>query len=441
MIGDELGSHYMSGFGNEFATEALVGALPIGQNSPQTCPYGLYAEQISGTAFTAPRHSNARTWCYRIRPSVCHMADFSPIDYPLWQTPPTAFVNLNPQALSPQALRWSPLDMPSEAVTFLSGMRTLTMAGDVHLQIGLSTHIYLINSPMADHVFMNGEAEMLFIAEVGALSFDTEMGRLDIESGEIAVIPRGIKFKVNATNGTARGYMCENFGQRFRLPELGPIGANGLANVRDFLCPIAAFEDKETPHKLTLKYGGAFYEARLDQSPLDVVAWHGNYAPYKYDLRRFSPVGSVLFDHPDPSIFTVLTSPSGEAGVANVDFVIFPERFMVAEHSFRPPWYHRNIMSEFMGLIYGHYDAKETGFVPGGFSLHNMFLAHGPDCAAYDKAVSAELKPQKLETTLAFMLESRLSQHVSDFAAQNPARQSDYRSSWSGLKKHFTGRK
>ncbi len=426
---------YMSGFGNEFESEALPGALPRGQNSPQRCPYGLYAEQLSGTAFTAPRAANARSWLYRILPTVKHVGRFRQIDIPHWKSPP----NPGDRNIPLGPLRWDPIPSAAGPVTFVSGMRTLTTAGDVAGQTGIAAHAYTVTQSMADEYFMNADGELLVVPERGRLLFATELGRLEIGPGEIAVLPRGIKYRVELVDGPARGYACENFGIRLTLPELGPIGANGSANPRDFLAPVAAFEDREAPSRLTVKWGGAFHACDIPRSPLDVVAWHGRYTPYKYDLRLFCPMGPVLYDHADPSIFTVLTSPSGEPGTANVDFVIFPERWMVAEHSFRPPWYHSNLMSEFMGLIYGRYDAKEEGFVPGGFSLHNCMLPHGPDNDAFEKASRADLKPAKLSGTLAFMFETRLPQRPTEFAAGLTSLQEDYADCWAGLKKLFDG--
>ncbi len=394
---------YMPGFGNDFETEALPGALPHGQNSPQRCAYGLYAEQLSGSPFTAPRGINERSWLYRIRPSVKHTGRFTKTDLPFWKTAPC----LDEHDLAIGQLRWGPPPMPNEATTFVSGIRTMTTGGDVNTQTGMAAAVFLVNRSMEDEYFFNADGEMLVVPQSGGLRFWTELGRIEVTPGEICIIPRGMKFRAELLDGPARGYLCENYGAKFTLPDRGPIGANCLANPRDFKTPVAAFEDKETPSGLTVKWCGKFYVTEIGHSPLDVVAWHGNYAPYKYDLRTFSPVGAILFDHPDPSIFTVMTAPSGEEGTANVDFVIFPERWSVAEHSFRPPWFHMNIMSEFMGLIYGQYDAKPDGFVPGGISLHNCMLPHGPDATAFEKASTVELKPHKLTDTLAFMFETR----------------------------------
>ncbi|EKV26648.1 Homogentisate 1,2-dioxygenase [Caenispirillum salinarum AK4] len=428
-------SAYMPGFGNDFETEALPGTLPQGQNSPQRCPYGLYAEQLSGSPFTAPRATNERSWLYRIRPSVKHSGRYKAVDLPLWKSAPAPFDSELPIGQT----RWDPVPYPAEAVDFIAGMRTMTTAGDVHGQAGMASHTYVATLDMQDAYFFNADGELLVVPQEGRLRVFTELGILDVAPLEICVIPRGMVFRVELPDGRARGYVCENYGATFTLPDRGPIGANCLANPRDFKTPTAAFEDKEKPSTVTVKWCGRFYVTEIGHSPLDVVAWHGNYVPYKYDLRTFSPVGAILFDHPDPSIFTVLTAPSGEPGTANVDFVIFPPRWMVAENTFRPPWYHRNIMSEFMGLITGQYDAKEQGFIPGGMSLHNMMLPHGPDADGFEKASRAELGPQKLDATMAFMFETRLPQHLTDFAGSLETRQEDYIDCWAGLKKRFNG--
>ena len=417
-----IASGYMSGFGNGFETEALPGALPLGRNSPQRCAYGLYAEQLSGSPFTAPRTTNERSWLYRIRPTVAHWNTFREADIGLWRTAPAPEVDV---AIAP--MRWDPIPLPSEKLSFIEGMRTMTTAGDAGATAGMGVHIYLITRSMQDEYFYNADAEMLFVAEQGDLRLWTEFGIIDIEPGEIAIIPRGVKIRVELRGGPARGYICENYGGAFSLPERGPIGANCMANPRDFQTPVAAYEDRDAPSKMYVKWGGKLWVADIEHSPLDVVAWHGNYAPYKYDLRRYSPVGPILFDHADPSIFTVLTSPSETPGTANIDFVIFSDRWLVAENTFRPPWYHMNVMSEFMGLVYGQYDAKTGGgFVPGGASLHNTMLPHGPDVDAFEKASNAELKPHKLEGTLAFMFETRFPQRVTKFAAEGGALQKNY---------------
>ena len=426
---------YLPGFGNDFETEALPGALPQGMNSPQRVSYGLYGEQLSGTAFTAPTHQNERTWCYRIRPSVKHTHRFSKIDLPYWRSAP----NINPDVISLGQYRWDPIPHSATPLDWLSGMRTMTTAGDVNTQTGMASHVYLVTESMVDSYFYSADSELLVVPQAGELRFCTELGVIDLHPQEIAIIPRGLVYRVEVLAGPCRGFVCENYGQKFALPGRGPIGANCLANRRDFKTPVAAFEDKETPSTVTVKWAGQFHRSHIGHSPLDVVAWHGNYAPCKYDLRNYCPVGAILFDHPDPSIFTVLTAPSGVAGTANIDFVLFRDRWSVAENTFRPPWYHKNVMSELMGNIHGVYDAKPQGFVPGGISLHNMMLPHGPDKAAFEAASSAELKPQRLSHTMSFMFETRFPQHLSEFAAQEAPLQDDYIDCWVDLAKKFNG--
>ncbi len=426
---------YMPGFGNDFETEALPGALPQGMNSPQKCEYGLYAEQLSGTAFTAPRGQNERTWCYRIRPSVKHTSRFNKIDMPYWKSAPC----VDDDIISLGQYRWDPVPHSDEGLTFVTGMRTITTAGDVNTQVGMASHIYLATESMKDEYFYSADSELLVVPQEGRLRFCTELGVIDLEPKEIAIIPRGMVYRVEVIEGPARGFVCENYGQKFDMPNRGPIGANCLANPRDFKTPVAAYEDREARSRVIVKWCGGFHETFIGHSPLDVVAWHGNYAPCKYDLRTFSPVGAILFDHPDPSIFTVLTAPSGVEGTANIDFVLFRERWMVAENTFRPPWYHKNIMSELMGNIYGIYDAKPEGFVPGGMSLHNMMLPHGPDKQAFEGASNAKLEAEKLDNTMSFMFETRFPQHLTPFAANEAPLQDTYIDCWNDIEKKFDG--
>ncbi|HEY7389884.1 MAG TPA: homogentisate 1,2-dioxygenase [Bryobacteraceae bacterium] len=424
---------YHSGFGNEFATEAVSGALPQGQNAPQRHPLGLYTEQFSGTAFTVPRGQNRRSWLYRIRPSVTHRP-FEEIPLKLLRSGP--FDEVPP---TPNQLRWDPLPIPGEEspADFVDGLITMGGSGEPALQTGVGIHLYTANRSMRDRFFYNADGELLIVPQLGTLRIFTELGIVEAAPGEICALPKGLKFRVELPDGQARGYICENYGAYFRLPELGPIGANGLANPRDFLAPEAAFEDREGDFRIIVKFQGRLWEAPIDHSPLDVVAWHGNYAPYKYDLARFNCINTVSFDHPDPSIYTVLSAPSTVPGTANVDFAIFPPRWLVAEHTFRPPWFHRNAMNEFMGLIFGTYDAKAEGFVPGGASLHNSMSGHGPDAETYERATNASLKPVYLENTLAFMFETRLVIRPTKFAMETSIRQHEYFECWQGLKKHF----
>ncbi len=417
---------YLSGFGSHHETEAIEGALPVGQNSPQKTPLGLYAEQLSGTAFTAPRAENLRSWLYRRRPSAMH-PPFRRMDDGLVRSAP------DPEAQpTPNRLRWTPMPIPEAPTDFVEGLRTLATNGAARTGQGAGVHLYACNRSMAGRVLYDAEGELLLVPQQGALTLRTELGVLGVAPGEVAVVPRGVRFRVEIA-GPARGYVCENYGAPLRLPELGPIGSNGLANPRDFLAPVAAYEDAGGRTEVIAKFGGHLWSAALEHSPLDVVAWHGNYYPYKYDLARFNAMNTVGFDHADPSIFTVLTSPSDTRGTANVDFVIFPPRWQVAERTFRPPYFHRNVMSEFMGLVHGAYEAKEGSFAPGAASLHNCMSAHGPDKASYDKAVAARLEPQYLGATLAFMFESRYVFEPTAFAMRSATLDAEYDKVWDGF--------
>ncbi|WP_405782041.1 homogentisate 1,2-dioxygenase [Streptomyces sp. NBC_00859] len=429
---------YLSGFGNEHSTEAVPGALPHGRNSPQRAPLGLYAEQLSGSAFTEPRAHNHRSWLYRIRPSAAH-PPFVRTDNGAVRGAP--FTETVPD---PNRLRWDPLPEPAPGTDFLAGLWTLGGNGDASRRSGMAVHLYHANSPMTDRVFSDADGELLIVPESGGLLIRTELGLLSAGPGQVALIPRGVRFRVELLDEVVRGYVCENYGRPFQLPDLGPIGANGLANARDFLAPVAAYEDDGDgrPVQVINKFCGNLWTAAYDHSPLDVVAWHGSHVPYVYDLHRFNVLGSISYDHPDPSIFTVLTSPSDTAGLAGVDFVVFAPRWLVGEDTFRPPYFHRNVMTEYMGLIEGAYDAKTAGkggFVPGGGSLHNMMSAHGPDRETFERASAAELGPQKIDDGLAFMFETRWPMTATAQAARAGHLQTGYDDVWQGLEKHWEG--
>ncbi len=420
---------YQSGFGSHFATEAVAGALPEGRNSPQKPAFGLYAEQLSGTSFTAPRSDNRRSWLYRMRPSAEH-PPYEPYESaPLFVSEPTH------GPLAPNRLRWDPLVIPAQSLDFVDGIVTMIVNRPADSLEGVSIHVYRANKDMDSRVFADADGELLIIPQQGRLTLLTELGRIEVSPGEVALVPRGMRFRVLLPDGNSRGYIAENQGNLFRLPELGPIGSNGLANPRDFLTPVAWFEDRDEEFELIQKHLGSLWHTQIDYSPLDVVAWHGTLVPWKYDLIRFNTIGTISFDHPDPSIFTMLTSPSGVPGRANADFVLFPPRWLVAEDTFRPPWFHRNVMSECMGLIHGAYDAKAEGFAPGGLSLHNLMAGHGPDLASWEAASNAELKPHRIEGTMAFMVESCWPYRPTVFALGCDELQQDYDAAWGGFPK------
>ncbi|WP_043263676.1 homogentisate 1,2-dioxygenase [Streptomyces sp. CT34] len=428
------GLTYSSGFGNEHSSEAVPGALPVGRNSPQRAPLGLYAEQLSGSAFTEPRRHNRRSWLYRIRPSAAHPPFLRANRGEIRSAP---FTECLPD---PNRLRWNPLPEPADPTDFVDGLWTLGGNGDATQRAGMAVHLYHANASMDRRVFGDADGELLIVPERGGLLLRTEFGLLRAEPGHVALVPRGVRFRVELLDDTARGYVCENYGRPFELPDLGPIGANGLANARDFLAPTAAYEDVDGPVEVVNKFGGNLWTATYDHSPLDVVAWHGNHLPYVYDLRRFNVIGSISYDHPDPSIFTVLTSPSDTPGLAGVDFVVFAPRWLVGEDTFRPPYFHRNVMTEYMGLIEGAYDAKTAGpggFVPGGGSLHNMMSAHGPDRETFERASAAELAPQKIDDGLAFMFETRWPLTLTAQARDAGHLQRGYDDVWQGLQRHF----
>ena len=413
---------YLQGFGNYHHSEAVQGALPSNQNSPQECNFGLYAEQLSGTSFTRPRHNNLRSWLYRILPSVAQ-GSYSPYKHPFNDS-------FNTQQ-TPNALRWSPIHRTEqENGDFVHSL--FHIAGN-HLN---NSFIYHCTQSMTYTYFVNNDGDFLFVPYKGEINLHTELGVLALPTGMIAVIPRGIKFKVEIIGKEAMGYLCENKGNPFVLPSLGPIGANGLANPRHFEYPVAAYEKKQKNTKIICKNQQQLWIADCDHSPLNVVAWHGNYAPYRYDLSLFNTINTVSFDHPDPSIFTVLTSESETLGVANLDFVIFPPRWMVAEHTFRPPYFHRNYMNELMGLIRGIYDAKKEGFTPGGISIHNCMTPHGPDYESYKKAANQELAPQ-FNDSLAFMFETKEPWLATKEAMIHPNLQASYIKCWEGFKANF----
>ena len=427
----DVDSKYQSGFANDLATEALPGALPVGRNSPQVCPYGLYAEQLSGTAFTAPRADNRRSWLYRIRPSAQH-EPFEPL------ANDRILSSFDGGTVTPNQLRWDPLPIPGHSTDLIEGMVTMAGSGSPHAQSGAATHLYAANRSMTNRSFYNADGEMLFVPQLGAHRFVTELGVIDAAPQEIVVIPRGVRFRLELPDGPVRGYVCENYGAPFKLPDLGPIGSNGLANSRDFLTPVAAYEDLAGPNELVAKFMGGLWTASMNHSPMDVVAWHGNFAPYKYDLRRFNTIGSISFDHPDPSIFLVLHSASDTPGVSNIDFVIFPPRILAMQDTFRPPWFHRNVASEFMGLVHGAYDAKAEGFAPGGASLHNCMSGHGPDTQTFEKATRADTQqPHFIRDTMAFMFETRLVWAPTPYALQSAQLQHEYYRCWQDLASQF----
>lgn len=428
---------YLNGFGSYHETEALPGALPLGMNSPQRPPYGLYAEKFSGTAFTAPRYVNQQSWLYRILPAAAHgpWKVVSPE-----QAPEDSISGSDVQQI-PNQLRWDPFDF-DESNDWIRGMHLVAEAGDPVMKSGLAIFVFAAGKDMETaEAFYSADGDMLIVPQHGVLDITTEFGNILLRTNEICVIPRGVRYRVALPDGPIRGYICELYQGSFQLPELGPIGSNGLANARDFQTPVARYDKDERQWTIVSKFNKRLFKMSQAHTPFDVVAWHGSYYPYKYDLGRFNTIGSISFDHPDPSIFTVLTGPSHQAGTAVADFVIFPPRWLVQESSFRPPWYHRNIMSEFMGLIAGDYDAKTGGgFRPAGASLHNIMSAHGPDAETHRGASVSDLSPQRVgSNSMAFMFESCLMLGVSAWGLKHCQKvQAEYnKDSWESLRSFF----
>ena len=414
------------GFGNHHSSSAIEGALPLLQNSPQRPPHGLYAEQINGSAFTQPRHHNLRSWVYRLLPSAAHPA-FQPLSIP-------NFSHKNIQTVAtPNRLRWHAPTIDQAPHDLIQGLRMLLNAGSANSKQGVGVYQFTANQSMRDRYFYSIDGEWLGVLYSGSLLAKTEFGNLEVNTGEIFVIPRGVKFSIELLSPSVQGYIAENYAAPFKLPDLGLVGSNGLANPRHFYYPSATFEDTNQSCELICKYQHQLWHTELDHSPLNVVAWHGNLAPYKYTLSDFNPLNSVSFDHPDPSIFTVLTSPSAVPGLANCDFVIFPPRWMVAENTFRPPFFHRNTMSEFMALISGQYDAKDERFKPGSASYHHCMMAHGPDLSSYNTGTNATLKPEKIENSLAFMFETVIPMEPTAYALGCEHLEENYDSCWGGF--------
>jgi homogentisate 1,2-dioxygenase len=421
---------YQPGFGQDFESEAEPGSLPAGQNSPQSPPHGLVSELVSGTTFSAPRALNRRSYLFRIHPSVVH-GRFAPWDGARIASAPFAGTP------NPNQMRWRAFAIPTERRDFVEGLVTLCGNGAVNMQAGMAIHSYACNASMERRVFANADGEILIVPQTGGVRLVTEMGLLALRPGEFAVVPRGLKFRVELLDGEARGYVCENYGLPFRLPELGLIGSTGLANSYDFRVPVAAYEDDEEPTELIHKFGGRLWRAELGHSPFDVVAWRGNYAPAKFDMRRFVAMGTATVDHPDPSIYCALTSPSDSVAGGNADFMVLPARWLVADHTFRPPGFHRNSVAEFLSIVEGKHDSKDSSFQPGGASLHNNWAAHGPDMTTFERARVADLAPQKVEGSIVFMIESRYPLQVTPEAMAAPELQHDYQDCWQGFKRRF----
>ncbi|KAI9822498.1 MAG: hypothetical protein M1827_000217 [Pycnora praestabilis] len=433
---------YQSGFGNTFESEAVPGTLPQGQNSPRNVRFGLYAEQMTASAFVAPRHLNRKAWLYRARPAVAHQG-FD--DLPDNEDTESNFMPINPRVhLCAQQLAWLPFDIPSgDDINFVEGIKTIAGSGEPTLREGIATHMYMANKSMNKQTYTNSDGDYLICPQQGSLDIQTEFGPLFVQPGEIVVLQRGQRFSVKLPDGPSRGYILEIWGSNFELPELGPLGANGLANARDFLHPTAKYEvTKHDSWQCIYKLGGKYFKSKQEHSPFDVVAWHGNYVPYKYDLTKFVNVGSISVDHIDPSIFCVLTARSRDPAAPLADFLIFSPRWDVASHTYRPPYYHRNVASEFMGLLYGGYGGRSDEFAPGGASYECGMVPHG---VAYEefKEATAEAPPemQISKGAVAVMFESSRPFTITDYAWNSSKKHEHDPKMWDDLVDNFSKHK
>jgi homogentisate 1,2-dioxygenase len=424
------------GFGSVHESEALEGALPRDQNAPRRCPYDLVPELINGTPFTVRNVDNSKMWTYRIHASFSQTA-FHPLPNARFATPLGD--------VEPNRSRWAPhpIPAPSTPTDFVDGLVTLGGAGDVLSGPGFAIHVYAANADMLDRCFSNADGDLLVIPQEGALDVRTELGWLSVPIGSILFVPRGLKFAIGLPENVGRGWVLEVFGTKLRLPERGLVGSNGLAEARHFRAPHASYEDRECPDGFqhVTKTGGRLFEATHTFSPFDVVAWYGNHAPFVYDLMHFAPVASVRFDHQDPSIFTVLTAPLDDHGRAVADFVFFPPRWEVIEHSFRPPFAHRNAASE-VNMVVRTPKPYSTGYEPGCTFLSPLLTAHGVGTKTYDAILDLPHDhvdpPQRIpDESLWAMVESALPFRTTAWARDTELLDATFLSAFEGMKKRF----
>jgi homogentisate 1,2-dioxygenase len=425
----------LEGFGAPLQSEALPGALPLHQNSPRHAPYGLYPEQLSGTAFGLPRHKNLRTWLYRIRPSA-QQSPFRPLRH---ETFTTAFTS---EPVEPNLFGWRPCPIPSAGQDFVDGIVTLGGAGDGHSRRGYALHWFTANRSMDNRAFCNADGDFLLVPQLGELTLVTELGVLEVGTGQIALLPRGLRYSVVLRSPAARGFIAEVYGRHFELPERGVIGANGLADARHFRTSTAWFEDRlELGYRITSKLGGVLYDAQQDYSPYDVVAWHGNYVPYVYDLAAFVPVSNVRVDHPDPSIYSVVSCPLDETGSNLLDLIVFPPRWDPTEHTFRPPFFHRNATMEWNAVVRS--DSSDGALFESGVSfLTPPMTPHGVTSAAVERAfrldeATAAVPHRSSDQSLWIQFESSLPLQLSPLAREPSRAILDWPTVWGAYRNHF----
>ncbi|KAH9874017.1 hypothetical protein IAQ61_004645 [Plenodomus lingam] len=403
--------NYQAGWGNRHQSEVIPGTLPVAQNNPQEVRFGLYTEGITYSAFAAPRAHNYSTYMYRCRPAAAHNGY---VPFESKSNIQNCFLSLNPKvATLPEQAEWRPFPLPKEEekIDFANGLHTLAGSGDPNIREGLALYVYMINSSMERRAFCNADGDFLICAQLGTLDIVTEMGKIFLQPGEICVIQRGIRFCMNLAPDTkvARGYITEVWGSMWELPDLGPLGGHGLANPRDFLYPVAAIDDNlHVDWQIVNKINGELVAIQQDHSPFDLVAWHGNVVPYKYDLTKFSSQNSTSIDHTDPSIFTVLTAKSRDPLTPLADFLWFGPRWDVATNTFRLPYFHRNSASEFLACLYGQGLGRSDDFQPGGGSFEGGHTPHGGFHEGYQHGMRIhESQPEKILTEqLTIMIES-----------------------------------
>ena len=422
---------YLSGFGNALSSEAREGVLPPRQNTPRKVPFGLYAEQINGTGFTLERAHNQRVWLYRLRPQIVVSG---------WEKlPASQFVGrFDEGSVSPELLRFAPQAWPETDVDFIGGLVTFAGAGDPCAKTGFAIHQYAASVDMVRRAAANLDGDLLVVPQEGALRVQTELGWLLVSPGEILILPRGIRFRVELPDGRARGFVGELFNGHYRLPERGLVGANGLADERHFRAPVASFEDLEAPYEIVHKQGGDLWRTTVNASPFDVVAWHGRYAPFKFDLMDFNAYWGANWDHSDPSILTVLTSPHDDHGRNAVDFAVFRGRWDATQDTFRPPYMHRNSAVEFNAVIKS--PRTKGAYRPGAVTYTPYLMPHGVSVSGYEAAVGqsdehANEPRRSSDDELWIQFESTYLLRVMPWILDSPQRDRAYTGQFEGFRK------
>ncbi|GAD98612.1 homogentisate 1,2-dioxygenase, putative [Paecilomyces variotii No. 5] len=402
---------YQVGFGNRFVSEAVPDTIPRdGRNLPQRANYDLYIEQLNGTTFVTCRKDMFNVWFHRIRPSCAHKA-LKPLEYKhdivsvfSSQNEGVSFVPFNNE--------WGPLEIPLESkpTNFWQGIKTILGHGDPTLKEGVAVHQYAANLSMDKEAFVNHDGDYLFVPQQGRLDIQTELGRMMVLPGELFVIPAGLRFKVSLPDGPSRGYIQEIFGSHFELPDLGPIGSNGLALPQDFEIPVASYDLDTSSWEIITKLAGKLYHYEQAHTPFDVVGWHGNYVPYKYEIEKLLALSSSK-DQLDPSAYTILTAKSKIPGVSITDFCAFTPKWVNSLNSWRPPYYHRTMGAEVMGMVRGEYGGSAKTLEPGALTCDNAYVPHGETYDAWKKHAFVDLEPTLLGAGVLSITKFALERH------------------------------